>query len=220
MNTYRIPIILILLVTLFATALMPATVAMAASPLDALAQTMSSNNGNSSFNLLNVLLGMLLGNVLGKNNVSSSPDVTIKNVTPPPADTQVLGVGASAKGNALIATAKTYMGVPYVFGASPDTTAAFDCSSFTQRVMKQNGITIPRTAAEQYAVGTAVDKANLQVGDLVFFTTYKPGASHVGFYMGNGQFIHASSVAKQVTISSLDENYYTEHYIGSRRYIK
>ena len=86
--------------------------------------------------------------------------------------------------------------------------------------MKENGITIPRTAAEQYEVGTVIDKANLQVGDLVFFTTYKPGASHVGFYMGNRQFIHASSVAKQVTISSLDDTYYTEHYIGARRYIK
>ena len=219
MSKYRIPVALVLLITLFATFMMPATV-MAASPLDSLIQTASSDSGGSSFNLLNVLIGMLLGNIIGKSNTPSTPAVTIKNLTPPPPNTQTLGAGDSTKGSALITTAKTYLGVPYVFGASASTTAEFDCSSFTQRVMKENGITIPRTAAEQYEVGTVIDKANLQVGDLVFFTTYKPGASHVGFYMGNRQFIHASSVAKQVTISSLDDTYYTEHYIGARRYIK
>ena len=86
--------------------------------------------------------------------------------------------------------------------------------------MKENGINLPRTAAEQFAVGTPVNKTNLQAGDLVFFTTYKPGASHVGFYMGNGKFIHASSAAKQVTISELADEYYTSHYIGARRYVK
>ena len=219
MSKYRIPVALVLLITLFATFIMPAT-AMAASPLDSLIQTVSSDSGGSSFNLLNVLIGMLLGNIIGKSNTPSTPAVTIKNLTPPPPNIQTLGVGDSTKGSALITTAKTYLGVPYVFGASASTTDEFDCSSFTQRVMKENGITIPRTAAEQYEVGTVIDKANLQVGDLVFFTTYKPGASHVGFYMGNRQFIHASSVAKQVTISSLDDTYYTEHYIGARRYIK
>jgi cell wall-associated NlpC family hydrolase len=69
-------------------------------------------------------------------------------------------------------------------------------------------------------VGTPVDKKDLQVGDLVFFTTYKPGASHVGFYMGNDKFIHASSAVQKVTINSLSEDYYTQHYIGARRYIQ
>lgn len=215
MTNYRIPITLLLLITLCVTLLMPATAAMAASPLDVLTQTMSSNNGSSSFNLLNALIGMLLGNFLGKNNLSPSPDGTIKSSLPS-TDTKL--PHNSDKGNALIATAKTLLGSPYVWGG--ETTAGFDCSSFTQYVMKQNGITIPRTAAEQYEVGTPVDKGNLQIGDLVFFTTYKPGASHVGFYMGNNQFIHDSSAAKQVTISSLTETYYTDHYIGARRYIK
>ncbi len=213
MNTYRIPVTLILLVTLLATVLMPTGIVMAASPLETVAQTLTANSGGSSFNLLNVLIGLLLGNFLGTKDASTSPTINTKGAFLTPSDTK-----ASDKGNALIATAKTYMGVPYVWGGA--TTAGFDCSSFTQYVMKENGITIPRTAAEQYEVGTAIAKDKLQVGDLVFFTTYKPGASHVGFYMGNGQFIHASSVAKQVTINSLDETYYTEHYIGARRYIK
>lgn len=216
MTTYRIPVTLLLLLTLCVTLIMPATAAMAASPLDTLTQTLSSNSGGSSFNLLNVLLGILLGNILGKNNLSQTPGVVTNSSVLGITDTKL--PTNSDKGNALIATAKTLLGSPYVWGG--ETTAGFDCSSFTQYVMKQNGITIPRTAAEQYEVGTPVDKRNLQIGDLVFFTTYKPGASHVGFYMGNNQFIHASSVAKQVTISSLTETYYTDHYIGARRYIK
>jgi len=225
MNTYRIPIIFILLVTLCVTLIMPTAAVLAASPLEALSQTMSSNSGSSSFNLLNVLLGILLGNVLGKNNIPTSPAVSpssgvnIKSLSPATtANTANTLPADSDKGNALIATAKTYLGVPYVFGGESATTG-LDCSSFTQLVMKENGITLPRTAAEQYAIGRTIDKANLQIGDLVFFTTYKPGASHVGFYMGNDQFIHDSSVAKQVTISSLSDTYYTEHYIGARRYI-
>ncbi len=219
MKKHCMPIILLILFTFSFTLIMPTTLAMAASPLNTLAQTSSSNSksSSSSFNLLNVLIGMLLGNLLGKNNTTENPNVNIKPV--PFQETAGNSTTSSSKGDAIIATAKTYMGVPYVFGGESPT-KGLDCSSFTQLVMKKNGITLPRTAAEQYSKGTAVDKENLQIGDLVFFTTYKPGASHVGFYMGNQQFIHASSAAKQVTISSLDEAYYTEHYIGSRRYIK
>lgn len=217
MNRYRVPIIFLILFTFSFTLILPMTPAMAASPLDTLTQTTSTNKGSSSFNFLNVLIGMLLGNLLGKNNASENPNVNIKTV--PTQSTDSNSATNSAKGNAIIATAKTYMGVPYVFGGESPS-SGLDCSSFTQLVMKENGITLPRTAAEQYNTGTAVDKANLKIGDLVFFTTYKPGASHVGFYMGNQQFIHASSAAKKVTISSLDESYYTEHYIGARRYIK
>lgn len=217
MSKYRKPIILLTLLTFSFTLIMPIPAAMAASPLDTLSQTMSSdNNKSSSFNFLNVLIGMLLGNLLGKTNPLQNPAV---NITPLAPSNDGKSLTNTEKGNAIIATAKTYLGVPYVFGGESPTTG-LDCSSFTQLVMKENGITLPRTAAEQYEIGTPVDKANLQVGDLVFFTTYKPGASHVGFYMGNQQFIHDSSVAKQVTISSLSDAYYTEHYIGARRYIK
>lgn len=224
MTNYRLPITLLLLFTICISLIMPVTVAMAASPLDLLNSTVSSNSGGSSFNLLNALIGMLLGNLLGKTNLSSTPATSTtnnvstlaKSLLPNYSDNKQSDT--SGMGNALIATAKTFLGSPYVWGG--ETTAGFDCSSFTQYVMKQNGITIPRTAAEQYAVGTPVDKENLQVGDLIFFTTYKPGASHVGFYMGNNQFIHDSSAAKQVTISSLTETYYTDHYIGARRYSK
>lgn len=118
----------------------------------------------------------------------------------------------------VIDTAKLYIGVPFVWGG--DTPNGFDCSGFTQYVMKENGITIPRTVAEQYKCGTPVSKDNLKPGDLIFFTTYEVGATHVGIYINEDKFIHASLVPEpgQVMVSSLIEQYYAERYIGARRY--
>lgn len=202
MNRHKFSVVLLLLLTMSFTLFVPATVAYAA-PLSDL---LGKDSGGSG--LFNILLGLLFGKLLGGSD--SGTDIG-----------KVLGISTtpatpSADRNAIIATGQKYMGVPYVWGGA--TPAGFDCSGFTQYIMKQNGITIPRTAAEQFAAGSPVDKANLQVGDLVFFTTYKPGASHVGFYMGDGKFLHASSGAKEVTVSKLDEKYYTERYIGARRY--
>ncbi len=105
--------------------------------------------------------------------------------------------------------------MPYVWGgASP---SGFDCSGFINYVYSKNGINLPRVTSDQYKAGSSVSKANLKPGDLVFFETYKPGPSHVGIYLGNNQFIHASSGSEKVIISSLTSSYYTEHYIGSRR---
>lgn len=123
---------------------------------------------------------------------------------------------SSSKTSAVINTAKSYIGVPYVWGgASP---SGFDCSGFTQYVLKKNGITIPRVTSDQFKTGVSVSKSNLRAGDLVFFTTYKAGPSHVGFYIGNGNFIHASS-SKGVTISSLSNSYFADRYLGARRVI-
>ncbi len=120
----------------------------------------------------------------------------------------------TSKAGAVINTARNYMGVPYVWGGT--TPSGFDCSGFTQYVLKKNGVSIPRTTAEQYAAGVSVSKSNLRTGDLVFFTTYKAGPSHVGFYIGDGNFIHASS-SKGVTISNLSSTYYSDRYIGAKR---
>jgi len=192
----------VLLLTLCFSFIAPAPSAYAFSAADLLP---ALTGGSSGGGLVNMLLGLVLGKFLGNLNDLGT-------------ETKAWTTKSTATGKALITSAKTYMGVPYVWGGM--TPAGFDCSGFTQYVMKQNGITIPRTAAEQYATGTAVNKSDLQVGDLVFFTTYKPGASHVGFYMGDNQFIHASSGAEKVAISSLNEAYYTERYIGARRYTK
>jgi len=115
----------------------------------------------------------------------------------------------------IIKTAKSLQGVPYVWGGT--TTSGFDCSGFTQYVMSVNRVSIPRTAALQYEKGTWVNKVNLIPGDFVFFSTYAAGASHVGIYLGGGQFVHASSGAGKIIISQLSNTYYTQHYLGAKR---
>lgn len=209
MLKHKFPIVIALLMAFTFTLAAPAAPAYANPLSDLLPKTDSANSSSEGNGLLNILMGLLLGKLFNSaTDTSTAPAVPGKALSS--------GSPSSATGQAIVASAQKYMGVPYVWGGS--TPKGFDCSGFTQYVMKENGIQIPRTAAEQYAAGTPVDKSALKVGDLVFFTTYKAGASHVGFYMGNGKFIHASSGAEKVTISSLDEKYYVEHYIGSRSY--
>ena len=107
-----------------------------------------------------------------------------------------------------------YLGVPYVFGGTSP--YGFDCSGYVQYVFANAGVSLPRTADVQFEVGTPVSTAELVPGDLVFFSTYTYGASHVGIYVGDGNFIHASS-SQGVTISSLSQAYYSSRYIGARR---
>lgn len=120
--------------------------------------------------------------------------------------------------SSIIATAKNYMGVPYVFGGdSPE--EGFDCSGFLEYVFARNGIQIPRTADEQYRLGKLVKQSQLVAGDLVFFTTYEPGASHCGIYLGNDKFIHASS-SKGIRIDDLNDSYWASRYYGGKHIVK
>jgi peptidoglycan endopeptidase LytE len=112
----------------------------------------------------------------------------------------------------IVATAMKYVGSPYVWGGT--TPSGFDCSGFVQYVFAQNGIELPRTTSEMYEVGTPV--TDLQPGDLVFFTTYAPGASHVGIYLGNNQFISSTS-SSGVQIVSMDNPYWAPRYLGAKR---
>lgn len=122
----------------------------------------------------------------------------------------------NSTGAKIVADAKKYLGVPYVWGGT--TPSGFDCSGLTFYVMRENGISIPRTSETQYNAGTYVSRSNLQPGDLVFFeNTYREGISHVGIYVGNGQFIHAASSG--VIISNLSSSYYDSRYYGARRVI-
>lgn len=118
------------------------------------------------------------------------------------------------KGKEIVSRAAKYKGVPYVFGGT--TTKGFDCSGYVQYVFKDCKARLPRLADEQALQGIFVTQKQLRPGDLVFFTTYAPGASHVGIYAGDGQFWSASS-SKGVILSSLKEEYWKQRYFGARR---
>ena len=115
----------------------------------------------------------------------------------------------------LISNAMQYIGTPYVFGGN-SLYYGIDCSAYTQQIYASVGISLPRTADYQFEVGIPVSRAELLPGDEVFFTTYTYGASHCGIYLGDNNFIHESS-SRGVTISSLNDHYYSTHYIGARR---
>ena len=122
----------------------------------------------------------------------------------------------SRQGEQIVATGKNYIGVPYVFGGT--TPSGFDCSGFLQYVFKQNGINIPRLADEQYKLGKSVSPSQLEPGDLVFFSTYEPGPSHCGIYVGGGNFMHASS-SKGIRIDALSNEYWRPRFLGAKKII-
>lgn len=111
---------------------------------------------------------------------------------------------------------KTLKNTPYVFGGSSPK-LGLDCSSFTMYVYRKLGINLPRTARAQFNVGMPVDRKHLKVGDLVFFRTYASYPSHVGIYIGNGKFIHFSSMYHGLAISSLNDHYFRRRFIGAKR---
>ena len=113
--------------------------------------------------------------------------------------------------------AMSFVGYSYVWGGmSPST--GFDCSGLMYYVLTQYGYSMKRVANDQMTQGTAISRDNLQVGDLVFFG-YGSYANHVGMYIGNGNFVHASTPSTGVRVNSLNETYYNTRYIGARRII-
>ena len=117
----------------------------------------------------------------------------------------------------LILFAKKMRDIPYKFGGS--SFFGIDCSGYVQKVFGFLNIPLPRTAREQFNLGESILKEELSIGDLVFFRTYASFPSHVGIYLGNNLFIHASSKGRKVTIDSLETPYYSSRFIGGKRLI-
>lgn len=113
-------------------------------------------------------------------------------------------------------SAKNLKGVRYRNGGdSPET--GFDCSGYVCWVYNENGISLPRTAREQSRVGRAVNKKDLQPGDIVAFRIRSRTGYHTGIYTGNGNFIHSPSSGKRVSESSMNSAYWRKRFIGARR---
>ena len=110
-----------------------------------------------------------------------------------------------------------YLGYPYVYAtAGPD---SFDCSGFTSYVYKHFGYSLHRSSYDQLKDGKAVQKADLLPGDILLFSRTGDVVTHVGLYIGNGEFIHASTSTTGVIISDLYSDYYVQHYYAARRII-
>jgi peptidoglycan DL-endopeptidase LytE len=112
-----------------------------------------------------------------------------------------------------------FLGTRYRFGGS-SRSGGIDCSSFVQKVFRELEVSLPRTAREQFEVGSAVAPGDLQKGDLIFFSTYASYASHVGIYLGNNKMIHASSRDRRVVISPMNTSYYRSRFLGAKRITK
>lgn len=128
--------------------------------------------------------------------------------------TPTFSSSGTASGSSIVSTAMNYLGVPYVWGGSSP--KGFDCSGFVQYVFRQNGVSLPRTAASQKSASPSISRSSLQPGDLVFFSN-GGGISHVGIYIGNGNMVHAPHTGDVVKVSSINSSYYINHYAGAAR---
>lgn len=143
-----------------------------------------------------------------------APDTGFPSVDAASAVPETPTAGASIK-DRLLRVARRMLAVPYRFGGT--TLWGLDCSGFVQKAFAFLDLDLPRSAREQFREGETVAKADLSPGDLVFFRTYAKYPSHVGIYLGDNRFVHASSRDRKVTVESLDTPYYLKRYIGARR---
>lgn len=121
------------------------------------------------------------------------------------------------KASNLVVTAMGFLGVPYRRGGNSAETG-FDCSGFVKAMYEQTiGLALPRRANEQAAATQAIDKKDLQPGDLVFFNTMKRAFSHVGIYVGEGKFIHSPKPGAQVRVEDMGGSYWRQRFNGARR---
>ena len=141
----------------------------------------------------------------------AAPGPTVPNPIPrAPAPGPASGAGYEITGTAL-----GLRGTPYRNGGSDP--SGFDCSGFVQYVFAQYGVKMPRTVRDQFHEGRKVDPSQLEAGDLVFFTTVAPGASHVGIALGGDEFVHAPSSTGEVRVEHISAAYWSTRFVGARR---
>ena len=150
---------------------------------------------------------------------SSAPVAASPPEIPPPStpgrSNRVAPAGSNADGYALSGTALSLRGAPYRDGGIDP--SGFDCSGFVRYVYEQHGVPMPRQVRDQFRIGKTIDRDQLEPGDLVFFSTVAPGASHVGIVIGGDQFVHAPSERGVVRVESLGAQYWASRFIGAKR---
>jgi len=136
---------------------------------------------------------------------------------PPPAITPEPAALARVSPAELLDTALSLQGVPYLWGGD-DPGTGFDCSGFVVYVLAQHQMPAPRTAADQFVrMGFRVNRSDVRAGDLVFFSTIAPGASHVGLAISSTEFVHAPATRGVVRIDALGDAYWKSRFVGARR---
>ena len=135
-----------------------------------------------------------------------------------PSELPVTNAARPLERHAVTATALRHRGVPFVDGGATPTW--FDCSGFTYYVFRQHGVQLPRSAADQYRAGTAIDPDAIEPGDLLFFETVAPGASHVGLALGPDEFVHAPSERGRVRVERVSSSYWARRFLGARRILE
>ena len=176
----------------------------------------STSNGWSK-----ITSGSITGYVNSSYLTSKKPSTATSSSTSSNSSSSNTNSSTSTSNSAskVISYAKKLLGKPYVWGAQGPN--GFDCSGFTYYVFKNSaGITLPRTSSAQSKYGKSVSKSNLKAGDLIFFDTVGPNngaVTHVGLYIGGGQFIHAASGQGKVVINNLNSSYYVKAYVNARR---
>jgi cell wall-associated NlpC family hydrolase len=131
-----------------------------------------------------------------------------------PADGAEPGAAGRFDGDTLRSTALALRGAPYRNGGT--TPNGFDCSGFVQYVYGRHGVTMPRETRDQFRVGRSIRRGDLDAGDLVFFSTVAPGASHVGIAIDRDQFVHAPSTRGVVRVERLSAEYWNRRFVGAR----
>ncbi|MDR3454099.1 MAG: C40 family peptidase [Rhodoferax sp.] len=124
----------------------------------------------------------------------------------------------SSKASDLVVNAMGFLGVPYKYGGNSVETGGFDCSGFVRAIYSQTlGLVLPRRSDQQAAATQAIDRKDLQPGDLVFFNTMRRAFSHVGIYVGNGKFIHAPRTGADIRVEDMGGSYWRSRFSGARR---
>lgn len=142
--------------------------------------------------------------------------VTLEPNAPEPTPILAAADTVPCVGSGVCDLASQLLGTPYRWGGT--TPNAFDCSGFVRYCYAKIGVSLPRTARQQYKTGVKVAGSALQAGDLIFFDMMKGYVSHVGMYIGDRRFIHASTPSTGVRIDCIDSPKYRKHLVGARRY--